>query len=338
MIRILSGDLLIADVIVSLKDAPQMAALVRQHALAPGGKVTLDETQMQAFAQAAADSPSVISPGGSSANMLTTLGRLLPGKVHTTFFGMAGGQHGALIMQSMADAGITLLPEAQAGAQSAVSFVLLFEDGQCTIATWPGNARMILKPEMISEALARQSDIFLVQGSLWRKLEMGFADRLAGVCTTYGKQLWLTLPTQAMLSAQERERFMPLLTQADLLLGNEGELLRIYPGDAPAALVRLQQALRPRTVGFITRGALGAAIITKETIEYIAPVPPRGPIVNTLGAGDTAFAGFAAALLKNLSHKRAAQVAMALAAEKLRDIKPRLADPLGRLKDTVEEW
>lgn len=338
MIRILSGDLLIADIIVSLNDAPRMAALVRTHGLIPGGKVTLDEQQMQAFAQAAAACPATISPGGSSANMLTTLSRLLPGEVKATFFGIAGGQHGALIVQSLTEAGIDLLPKPADMGQSAVSFVLLFPDGQCTIATWPGNACALLKPEVITEALAQQGDIFLVQGSLWRKLEAHFADRLVELCARYGKRLWLTLPTQASLSPQERQRFVPLISQADLLLGNEGELLRIYPGDEAAALARLQQALQPQAVGFVTRGALGAAIIARDSIEYIAPVPLRGPIANTLGAGDTAFAGFAAGLLKGLPHKRAAQVAMALAAQKLGELRPRLADPLASLKAAMGEW
>jgi len=344
MIRILSGDILIADVIVSLEGNPSLAALVEKYHLKPGGKEALDDTRLAEFSAAAKGHGVTVTPGGSSANMLATLGKLMGKDVEVRFLGVAGeGLYSGMIRDSLEEAGIALLPEHLPGGQAAVSFVMVGEGGQCTIATHPGNARDLLKLSVISEDRVRECDVLLVQGSLWHKFERGFPDRMIELCRKHAKELWLTLPTQTKFSEDDARRFQQLIPHASLVLGNESELVRVYGAAFQAALVKLQMALgKPspkegkgkRAVGFITSGKTGAAIVTGDGIEYVAPMPIEArDIVNTLGAGDTSFAGFAAGYLRGLPTMACAQIAMALAEEKLRINNPRLAAPMAVMKE-----
>jgi len=330
-VRILSADLLIADIIVVRDNNPEATALAQRYRLLPGGKITLDKAQYSDF-QVLAGPTAIIAPGGSSANMLTTLGKLLGKDVEIGFFGIAGeGKYGAMIRRSLIDARIALYPETlspQLLPQCGVSFVIVCKDGQRTIATWPGNARALLTPEMITNDTVQKSDALLLQGSLWHKLDTAFPDRLLELSRKYGKELWLTLPTQGALSVAERAHFQHILQQAALLFGNDGELARLYGMPAEEALAHLQKNIGPG-LAFITSGHSGATIVTAHVVEHVpsAPIAPDA-IVNTLGAGDTAFAGFAAGYLKGLPHHASAQLAMQLAVEKLRINAPRLANPV----------
>jgi sugar/nucleoside kinase (ribokinase family) len=346
MIRILSSDLLVADVIVPLAGHGQVEAIVEKYHLAPGGKIALAKTQFEELSAAIAGIPVIIAPGGSSANMLVTLSKLLAGEVAVDFIGVAGeGLSSRMIRASLDEAGIALHPAALAAsdvAKTAVSYVIVFPDGQRTIATYPGNASELLKPEMITDALVGSCDIVFMQGSLWKKMEAGYPQRLLDSCLSHGKELWLALPTSALYS-QPLQQFNQTMAQARLLLGNEEELARIYQTSVDAALQQLQNTFAQNTgepqLGFITCGDRGAAIIRREGIERIGSVAlPAQAIVNTLGAGDTAFAGFAAGYLKKLPDKQSAQIAMALAGEKLKINAPRLPDPRTALPKILMDY
>jgi len=337
MIRILSGDLLMADIIVPLEDNPLLVPFIEEYRLVPGGKMALADAGLQAFMDAIEGHAVHVVPGGSSANMLTTLCRLLRGQVQARFLGVAGqGPYSGLIAGSLAEAGVTLAPQDSSG-RAAVSFVIVFPSGQCTIATHPGNARELLTAEMITPEMMQESDIVLAQGSLWHKLDGAFPDRLVQLAKIFGRALWLTLPTQTPLTQEAAAHFKEMLPQADLVFGNEAELLRLFPGTMEAAMAALQQYLAGAT-GFITLGKEGAVIVTAHTTEHVPPEGiDAGDIVNTLGAGDTSYAGFAAGFLKGLSAPDSAHIAMALAAEKLRINQPRLPDPMKSLCVAVPE-
>lgn len=334
--RILSGDILIADVIAPLEGNPVLAALVEKCQMKPGGKQTIDAARMEEFSKAVAGRSVTVTPGGSSANMLTTLSKLMGKKVDIRFLGVVGeGSYSDIIKRSLNEAHIALVPERLPDRplpQAAVSFVMVTKGGQCTIATHPGNARDILKSAMITDGMVHTSDILLVQGSLWNKLDRTFPNRLVALGRKHGKTLWLTLPTQPGFDEEDAAHFQRLIPDADLLLGNDAELVRAFCLPIDAALSELQRMFRENTarrqIGFITCGKTGAAVVTADSIERISPMPINAAdIVNTLGAGDTAYAGFAAGLLKGLSPMESAQIAMALAEEKLRINAPRLPDP-----------
>jgi sugar/nucleoside kinase (ribokinase family) len=308
----------------------------------PGDKQSLDETQAVEFSMALKGVSVTVAPGGSSANMLTTLSKLL-GKeeVEVRFLGMPGnGEYGDTIRDSLTESGIALVPErfplCNAPMESAVSYVFTYPDGQCTIATYSGNAKDVLKPAMIAEHLVKNSEILLVQGSLWHKFHPEFSDRLLKLCEKHQRQLWLTLPTQHNLTEEETAKFMNALNSASLVFGNHAELQRLYELPLDQSLQHLQKAFRDReragaqgrVLGFITYGKEGAAVVGAHGIDHVQPSHiADAEILNTLGAGDTSYAGFAAGYLKKLPDTVSAQIAMTLAGEKLRYNGSRLPDP-----------
>lgn len=351
MTRILSADLLVADVLVPVTGNPAIEALIEKYEMRPGGKIALDDEQLKEFHAAVEHLEYVVMPGGSSANVLTTLCKLLGKEIEVRFLGMPGdGKYCGPIRESMLEAGITLVPErfsgAQALMQSAISFVFVYPDGQCTTATHPGNARDVMKPALIAEHLVKNSETVLVQGSLWHKFHADFADRLIKLCSKHQRQLWLALPTQARPTGEEVERFMQVLPEAHLIFGNHAELERLYDTSLDDSLQKLQKTLRDHeraqdageVMAFITFGKDGAAVVTANAIDFVKPLKIKPEeIVNTIGAGDTAYAGFAAGHLKKIPAKLSAQIAMTLAGEKLRVNAPRLSDPRAILSEVAPD-
>lgn len=348
--RILSTDLLVADVIAHVNDQPELIALMEQYHLIPGGKRRLEEDEAQAFAEAFAPCKTMVAPGGSSANMLVTLSGLLGKKIEIRFVGVPGeGEHGEIIRKAMRDANIALLPEhipSGVRTQEAVSYILVDDEGQCSSATYPGNAHSVLKPAVLPEHLVEHCDIVLMQGSLWSKLSEDFTDRLASLIKKHGRDLWLTLPTQAQISKYEHEKFHSMLPEAELLLGNTEELCRLYGADLDDAIKALQTSLRSPDrskerlsgVAFITSGSQGCMLITRDSVQEIPAQPiETGDIVNCIGAGDTSYAGFAAGYLTKLSMEESAHIGMMLASLKLRHDSPRLESPLSTLKSAAPQ-
>lgn len=352
MKKILSSDILIIDANIKLSENPEMARLVQKYELMPGGKTALNAEQFKEFSAALADHPVTFTPGGSAANTLTTLSKLMGGELEANFIGVTGkSAYSQMIKEGLDEASVRLIPEEIHGEprpESAVSFVLIYPDGQRTIATYPGNAKDLLKPNMITDELVRDSDVVFVQGSLWQKLGADFPDRLMDKRWMEGKKLWLAMPTHAKFGEEKADLFQWLIPSADVILSNEEELARIYKTTPDQALQKLQDTFRAHRasdrlekigqlqVGFITRGEKGAAVVTREKIHLIDPVAinPKD-IKNTVGAGDTAFAGFLMGQLRGLPHEISAQIAMTLAAEKLKINQARLPSPKQALKTAM---
>ncbi len=159
-----------------------------------------------------------------------------------------------------------------------------------------------------------------------------YADRLYGLCREYKKDIWLALPTYSLAGGEHTDTFREAISQAHIILGNEEELARIYATSPEAALEKLQGAFSGEQVGFITCGVRGAALVTTERVEMIA-APPAANVVSTLGAGDTAFAGFLAGYIRKKDYRECADIAMALAAAKLSVNAARLPDPKAALAE-----
>lgn len=355
--RLFSCDLLIADVIIPVNEenaASQVGELLREYQaqgkLLPGGKMTISAEEYMRFASIVNLPSRAFYPGGSSANVLVTLRGITGDNVHVDFLGIAGSDASdKAIMDAFATAGVKALSPylpANSYPQSAISFVFVQGRGTRTIATYPGNAKQLFGPEMISDAQVSRSDIIFVQGSLWRKLHRACADQLMHLCAKHGKALWLAMPTQAEFGATPQSRsdkaqhFIWLIRNATLVLGNGEELRSVFhQGEQLAdALEHLQtEFTQSSQLGFITLGEEGGAVVTREGIRRV-PIASvdKARIVNTLGAGDTAFGAFGAAYLalggseRDLTLDEAedcAHFAMAIAAQKLYEPQARLSHP-----------
>jgi sugar/nucleoside kinase (ribokinase family) len=362
-INVLTADLVIPDLIVRVQDSEKLQKLVKDYKLKGVAKQALTNEQFAEFSAVANEMKRAgmltVEPGGSSANVLVTLSKLLgEDRVKTKYLGIAGDdEYTDKVKESFEKSGVTLFPNPDTynnnvpEPQSARSFVLLYDDGSRTIVTHPGNAKSILKPEHITDDMVKDSDVVFVQGSAWQKFDEKFPDKL--VTQRWDnrhdqKELWLALPTHAKFGEENAGKFQWLVTSANLILGNIEELARMYKisPNNPEALKKLQKTFREHPVlkkngfdkeqvAFITLGKDGAAIVTKDEIEFVRSRDiKKSEIVNELGAGDTAFAGFAAGYVKGLPHKISADLAMALANQKLRHNGPRVQDPQAALKQS----
>ncbi len=352
MTRILSSDILIIDANIKLAESPAMQALVDKYDLKPGGKFPLDKAKFDEFSRAMVGSPVTFTPGGSSANTLTTLRKLLGDDLDVDFYGVTGqSSYSNMIRGGLDEAGVKLLPKElppEPRSESAFSFVLRYPNGQRTIATYPGNAREVLKSELIQNENVEKSDIIFVQGSLWQKLDEDFANKLLRLRWEQDKELWLAMPTHTKFGEERADQFQYLIPSANLVLGNDEELARVYKTTPEDALAKLQATFKdndaftpagkkkPKQVGFITMGKDGAAVVTEDEIIRVPMADINtSEVKNTVGAGDTAFAGFALGYLKGLSHEASAKMAMVLAGEKVKINTARLPDPKQTLKEAM---
>lgn len=350
MTRILSTDLLIADVIAPVAAHESLSALAQEFGMQRGNKRSLTDAEAARFADAFKQVEVGLAPGGSSANVLSCISQLLGKAVEVKFVGVAGeGAHGDMIRAALKEANITLMPEhvpQGVRTREATSYVLVYSDAQCSIATHPGNARQVLKPALLPEHVVEHCEVVLAQGSLWHKFHPEFADRLYHLCVKHHRALWLTLPTQAHATPNEYEKIREMIPYASLVFGNEAELVRMFNMPLPEAIKQLQRLLRvergsgphPVGLGYITLGAKGCILISRDSVEQMqaVPVPPE-LVKNTIGAGDTAYAGFAAGYLQGMPLRQAAHLGMVLASEKLRVNAPRLPQPLACLKQVAPD-
>jgi sugar/nucleoside kinase (ribokinase family) len=350
--------------------------LLKEKKTAWGQKIALSKDEFIELSDAISGIPtSGIAPGGSSSNTLTTLSRMLGDKhMHVDFLGVAGGEGGMysnIIRRDLDKAGIHVIPEHPHLAEgqvpeSAVSFVFTEPGGKRTIATYPGNARAILKPDMITDELIARNDVAFVQGSLWEKFDRALPDTFLEKRWWQNKDVWLALPTHARFSEQMTpDNYRFLIPSADVVLGNSEELMRIYETDRDfdkrtaglsaqekdkvmsrdfdAAVSRLQadlaqrdgirakDRLRPRSQeakAFISNGKHGAVAVTASHRVDVPAVPlPQDKESYLLGAGDTSYAGFLAGHIAHLSLKESAELAMELAAAKIKYNSARIPDP-----------
>ncbi len=267
MFKVYTSDLLIADVIES-SDNPQVAKLVKKYGLKAGGKITLaNKEQFQEFANAFDLEHKEKIPGGSSANTMVTMGRMLKGAVSTFFLGLIGDTDAdEKIKADLKSANIKLVPpqdtiSLEPPPESALSFVIKFSDGERSIATWPGNAREKLRADMIDSDQFKKCDAIFLQLGLKQKLqetkpvkdgfapedELGIADRMLRLRRKNHQELWLAMPTQANFSTSERsheekvELFRKLIDNANVVLGNGEELARVFTNKSD--VVALDQIL-----------------------------------------------------------------------------------------------
>jgi len=331
--RILSSDLLICDVIVPLAEYPQLQPLIEQynaehpgHPIALGSKSPLNAGEFLRWKDAVGDAGKYMA-GGSAANTLSALKQLMGDSVHIDFIAAYGtDKAGQVVAESLAQDGFHLWPQATAFAdvQTAMSFVLVNAQGQRSIVGFAGNSREKILAG--GNAIPDAYDILFLPGSLWQKYGQAFAQSLSASCVKQKKRLWLSLPTHSQSGRQYNDAVRSLVPQAEVVLANADELMRMLAApNSIAALKHLQSLMSQGQVAFITNGMYGAYVVTRGHVEIIDAEDV--PVKNTLGAGDAAFAGFLYGLLTDAADvARAGHIAMQLAAVALQTDSARLTE------------
>jgi fructokinase len=96
-----------------------------------------------------------------------------------------------------------------------------------------------------------------------------------------------------LLTPDARARIQATVARADLVKASEEDLEWLYPTRSAQASAHALLELGPAAV-YLTLGAAGALVVTREGTERIAPVTVD--VVDTIGAGDTFAAGLLHAL------------------------------------------
>ncbi len=373
--KVFATDILTIDHSVKLSESKDLQELAARLGASPGSKKSLDDAQFNQLIDAVGGLNERKHAGGSSANTLTTLSKLMEGAAKIDFLGSIGsGEYSRMVQQAMDQAGVNLIrakiPEGLQ-PQLAHSYVLLRDDGDRSIFTHPGNIRQVMKKANLKPNTIEKYDAVMVQGKLWERMDWDFVDQLLIDRWNARKELWLTLPEVTKFGKHKddekidnKDFYKWLTMSANLVLANVKELAcvegvvdsKVKESDMTReqkneAAQRLADAfayegerfpnknLMPnaqRQVGFITDGEHGSYVVTKDGYKFYKTEPlAEHEIMNKAGTGDTSFAGFIYGYLHDLSYENCAKIGMTLATAKMREDGPRLKDPAKTLDEVM---
>jgi len=223
----------------------------------------------------------VLGAGGSAGNSLAAFSRL-GGK--SIFISKTGDDDlSKYYMEQMQDAGVECRFSIAHGQPSGRCLVLVTPDGGRTMLTDLGVGR-VLGSECIDKQALAESTWFLAEGYLLSDNFQTVREALS-IAKTNGLRLALSL-SDAVLVTKYRQRFLALLPEMDLVLGNEEEACAL------CAETNLKRALdklsTKKALIVVTVGDKGAWLIESGE-RFLIPAFPCRPL-DTTGAGDV-FAG-----------------------------------------------
>ncbi|MBV8939281.1 MAG: carbohydrate kinase family protein [Alphaproteobacteria bacterium] len=332
---------------------------------ATGDKISIDAEDFKELALAAAGLPSKREAGGSTADILTTVKHLLGDGAEIDFLGVVGADdvHDALITEDLRRSGIRLDPGPFQGARSARSFIFTYADGKRTCVTYPGNAAEKLNAEMVTDERVARSDAVFLPISLWSKFDDTLPEALLRSGFRQDKQIIVSMPKQARFyEGEPGDIHKRLIPSADVIVADEAELARWYEtgGDGERAIRHLQAEMARRdglraaagkpprrnpAVALVKHANDSATLLVAASPDgapaarYEMPVPPAiSGKKHTLGVDDAMYAGFIAALSRDVPPRKAAEFAMDVAQTKFLYDSVRIPSPVGADTTTRKRW
>jgi sugar/nucleoside kinase (ribokinase family) len=296
----------------------------------PKGSMSLiDEARAEAIYSAMG--PTTEISGGSAANTIVGVasfgGRAaFVGKVkHDPF--------GKIFAHDIRAAGVVFkTPPANDGPSTARSYVLVTPDGERTMNTYLGAARL-LSPDDVSDVEVSAAAITYLEGYLWDPTDAKDAFvKAAKIAHKAHRSIALTLSDPFCVD-RYRGEFRNLVRDGtvDLLFANESELHSLYEtADFDTALKQLRIDAR---LAVVTRSEKGAVVVNRDRTEMV-PAFPIDRVVDATGAGDLFAAGFLYGFARNLPHATSARLGALAAAEVISHIGAR---PERQLADLARE-
>jgi fructokinase len=230
----------------------------------------------------------VAHPGGGPLNVAVGLQRLgVPATLHAAFGADASG---VAIAEHLEESGVAITPGTVSDRPTPVARATIGADGS---ATYAFDIRWDPAP------LAPQPGEFAAvhTGSIGAALEPG-ATRVERLLTAMREDAVVSFDPNVRPALQGEhaaavarvERFVAL---ADVVKASDEDLAWLYPDAALPEILQRWLALGPAFV-VATRGAEGAEALAASGPARIEAV--RGPVADTIGAGDSFMAGLLAAL------------------------------------------
>jgi fructokinase len=237
-------------------------------------------------------------PGGSPANVAVALARL---GIDTRFLGRTSSDRwGAMLRDHLESQGVTVAGPV-GDEPTAIAFVATDVAGQASYRfLWDGTADRMQDAQELEAGLEGLDAVHV--GSVACVLEPG-AGAIDTVLAPVDERLVVSFdpnvrPALVADAAAARRRMLAIADHAHIVKASDEDLAFLFPGhDVERAAWELLDGTQTHLV-VVTHGADGAEVLTPR---FQAPVPPvtLGPVVDTVGAGDT----FMAALLTALDER-----------------------------------
>jgi sugar/nucleoside kinase (ribokinase family) len=255
------------------------------------GSMTLIDLSTAAAVQATMGAPRFVS-GGSVAN--TTAGIAELGGSAGFVGAVADDEIGRTYTEHLRGSGVEFEPHVSESATgdglgTGRCMVLITEDADRTMGTYLG-AASTLSPDGVPTSFVARASVVLLEGYLWDVPAAKEAMRRAAA-TAHASEgsVALSLSDPFCVSRHQREFLDLLLTDVDILIGNEEEITMLFGASSLEGAIAASEETGLLVV--MTRGAHGAVVLTAQGPEEV-PAAPVDRVVDTTGAGDLFAAGF----------------------------------------------
>lgn len=363
--KILATDAPVLDCIADVDtNNVELLQLMAELQLDPGSKRVITDAQKAKLLACIDGEKMHHSPGGSASNVLKTMKRMLSDAIDASMITLfEQGQNGKKLKDDFTRCGIHLITHMKTAGnvENGLSVVLRYCEGNAkgerAIATYGGNLKNMMDAEKLSADVITPMDAILHQSASARKLGFRFTDKLVNERWEQiregkkPKELWYMIPANEQFSKQEHFFVKKMLATSNVVLGNLDELKVLLEPEnqskpnAKRLTTKLQSIFkkhghilkdagfkRPQEA-FITDGTNGAWVITAKKIVHLPALKLKpDEVVNTLGAGDTSFAGYLSGHVLGLSPEKSGKLGVTLAAAKVKVNQATLEQPMEALK------
>ena len=284
---------------------------LQQHAIEKGGMNLVDAAASHSLftAISAVASPQLIS-GGSAANTAVGLAALggkaaFVGRVHDD-------ELGAAFCRDINAAGVTFAATpAKDGAPTASSIILVTPDAARSMNTFLG-ASIEFQPEDINLAAAADAAVIYLEGYLFdAPAGPAIFAQVAQMAAQHQARIALSLSDPWCVDRHRADLRHYVIDHVNILFANEDEAISLVETDHSTS-VQILRGFVDEVI--ITRGPLGA-VICHAGQQLLVDAMPKGPVIDTTGAGDLFAAGYLFGRTHGYDAYMSGQIASLLAGE-----------------------